>query len=346
MFDFLPFPLIDSYAMFFIYSFIGWILEVIYYGVTEGRFINRGFCNGPLCPVYGIGFYCVIWAFMPLMSSFPLLFVCGALVCSVVELIAGVVLYALFQLRWWDYTTYRWNYKGFICVRFTFYWGIACSFGMYLLRPAVNKFIAFLNPKFKAIILIIFTVVLVIDIIVTVLTIFKVNKRLKFITNISGGIRKYSDKIGSQIYGTVDTIVNKTTPAMTNTKDTYSEFRALYAKHRFEEKQMDIYHPEETKALAKRNRAEERAMISSYFSSGKNSIVKTTSAAGKKIKGSVSRLRSPEFRLLARIKTSKTDENNEAIQYIIDNYMDALEDEIRANRDREGICDYEDTGML
>ena len=39
----LPYPFLESYLMFFIYSFVGWVIEVIYYGITEGKFINRGF---------------------------------------------------------------------------------------------------------------------------------------------------------------------------------------------------------------------------------------------------------------------------------------------------------------
>ena len=91
----LPFPLDVSLMMFFIYGFIGWVVEVIYYGITEGKFINRGFLNGALCPVYGIGFYCVIWFFRPIMDSFPMLFFGSAIVCTTVELIAGAILYAI-----------------------------------------------------------------------------------------------------------------------------------------------------------------------------------------------------------------------------------------------------------
>ena len=102
----LPFPLDVSLMMFFIYGFIGWVVEVIYYGVTEGKFINRGFLNGALCPVYGIGFYCVIWFFRPFADSFPMLFFGSAIVCTTVEFIAGVILYVIFHLRWWDYSDY------------------------------------------------------------------------------------------------------------------------------------------------------------------------------------------------------------------------------------------------
>ena len=39
-------------------------------------------------------------------------------------LIAGVLLYHMFHLRWWDYSEYKVNLRGYICLRFTIYWGI------------------------------------------------------------------------------------------------------------------------------------------------------------------------------------------------------------------------------
>ena len=37
------------------YSFIGWVVEVVFHAVTKGKIINRGFLNGPVCPIYGTG---------------------------------------------------------------------------------------------------------------------------------------------------------------------------------------------------------------------------------------------------------------------------------------------------
>ena len=133
----LPYPFLESYTMFFIYSFIGWIVEVIYYGVTEGRFINRGFLAGPMCPVYGIGFYAAIWLFNPFVGNFFVIFFGTATAATIVELIAGIILYHTFHMRWWDYSEYKLNFHGYICLRFYIYWGIACSLGLYVLHPAV-----------------------------------------------------------------------------------------------------------------------------------------------------------------------------------------------------------------
>ena len=40
---------------FLFYSFGGWVVEVIFHAVALGKVINRGFLNGPVCPVYGFG---------------------------------------------------------------------------------------------------------------------------------------------------------------------------------------------------------------------------------------------------------------------------------------------------
>ena len=51
---------------FFLYSFIGWCAEVAFAALKERKFVNRGFLNGPLCPVYGIGVTAVVMLLHPL----------------------------------------------------------------------------------------------------------------------------------------------------------------------------------------------------------------------------------------------------------------------------------------
>ena len=315
----LPFPLDVSLMMFFIYGFIGWVVEVIYYGITEGKFINRGFLNGALCPVYGIGFYCVIWFFRPIMDSFPMLFFGSAIVCTTVELIAGAILYAIFHLRWWDYSDYRLNFKGFICLRFAIYWGIACSLGMYMLHPAVLKLINLIPPMARLVMLFTACVITVIDIIVTITAIVGFNKKVRFLNSVSGVFRMPSDKIGSSIYGTVDTIVTKTAPAVQLTQNDYTEFRETFAAHRKAERE-----------LARKNRAEERQLLARYASEGRQGIVNTSKAASKaavdKSKAAVKKVKNiiPEAKLALRIRMNRNDENAETIRVLQQHYVDVL----------------------
>ncbi|MCQ2515402.1 MAG: hypothetical protein MJ094_00895 [Saccharofermentans sp.] len=311
----LPFPFDVSLFMFFIYSVVGWIVEVCYYGVTEGKFINRGFLFGPMCPVYGLGFYGVIWFFLPLMDNFPALFFGSAIICTAVELLAGVILYAIFHLRWWDYSEYKFNFKGFICLRFTIYWGIACSLGMHVLHPAVSAFINILPFYVRIALLAIMSALLLVDIILTVTAIIGFNKKVQFLSKMSGGFLKVSDNLGQKIYGTVDTIVTKTTPAVETTTNTYAEYKELYSSHRKEERE-----------LSKKHRAQERELIARYVNEGKQGITNTSKEALDKSKEALVRFRKllPEIKLASRIRVSRNDADAESIWMLQAHYADMI----------------------
>ena len=59
---------------FYIYGFLGWCSEVAFAAVAHGKFVNRGFVNGPICSIYGFGVMSVLLVLGPLKSSFWLLF--------------------------------------------------------------------------------------------------------------------------------------------------------------------------------------------------------------------------------------------------------------------------------
>ena len=60
--------------IFFIYAFLGWCTEVSYAALVTGKFVNRGFLNGPVCPVYGFGVVIVLSCLTPLADNLLLLF--------------------------------------------------------------------------------------------------------------------------------------------------------------------------------------------------------------------------------------------------------------------------------
>ena len=43
--------IIEYITYFFIYSFLGWILETIYAFLVHGHYVNRGFLISPFCPI-------------------------------------------------------------------------------------------------------------------------------------------------------------------------------------------------------------------------------------------------------------------------------------------------------
>ena len=70
-----------------VYAFLGWCTEVAYAGVKRGKFVNRGFLNGPVCPIYGFGVLSVVLVLEPIKENTILLFLGSMLFCSVLEFI-------------------------------------------------------------------------------------------------------------------------------------------------------------------------------------------------------------------------------------------------------------------
>ena len=118
---------------FLVYSFGGWVVEVIFHAVALGKVINRGFLNGPVCPVYGFGVLSVFALLNTIQSgghqmSEGMIFVFGFVLATAVELIAGWLLDVCFHARWWDYSDKPLNFHGYICLEFSLIWGLAFCF--------------------------------------------------------------------------------------------------------------------------------------------------------------------------------------------------------------------------
>ena len=87
---------------FLIYSFGGWVVEVIFHAVALGKVINRGFLNGPVCPVYGFGVLSVFALLNTIQGSGRqmsdgMIFVFGIVLATAVELVAGWLLDVCFR---------------------------------------------------------------------------------------------------------------------------------------------------------------------------------------------------------------------------------------------------------
>lgn len=195
--------------LFFIYGFLGWCVEVAYCGVSNGKFVNRGFLNGPICPIYGVGAVTVILCLTPIQDNTFVLFIGSAILTSILELITGFALDKIFHARWWDYSDKPFNIGGYICLKFSIYWGLVCIALMRGVHPTVLKFVHIIPDILGIITLIFFAVVFITDIVITVITINKLVKRMKEMEEIAEKIHTVSDEIGSHIFDTVFGIVKK-----------------------------------------------------------------------------------------------------------------------------------------
>lgn len=118
------------FLWFLIYSAVGWAYETALCSAQERKFVNRGFLNGPLCPVYGFGAVALIFCLRGI-ENIPALFVAGAVLTCTVEYITSYVLERSFGARWWDYSHMRFHLHGRICLLGAVVFG---AFSVVLLR--------------------------------------------------------------------------------------------------------------------------------------------------------------------------------------------------------------------
>lgn len=155
---------------YFICSFIGWILEMIYGFMVFGHFVDRGFLYGPMCPIYGCGAVVMVlitetlkkkdvntaWKFLIIMGLFTLL-----------EYLSSLMLEAIFGLRWWDYTNEFLNINGRVCLIFSLMFGMmGVIFTEFVYEPTtrlIEKIRQKLSTKTIWIILVVLIVVWLVD---------------------------------------------------------------------------------------------------------------------------------------------------------------------------------------
>ncbi len=124
---------------FFIYSFLGWSLEVIFAMYVERTFVNRGFLFGPICPIYGIGALILIGSLRNVKGNRILKFIIAVVSFSVFEYIASYILEVIFNQRWWDYSNDILNLHGRISILYSLVWGILGILFTEKLHPFVRK---------------------------------------------------------------------------------------------------------------------------------------------------------------------------------------------------------------
>lgn len=120
---------------FFLYSFLGWIWESGYVSLREKRWMNRGFLNGPLLPIYGFGAVFILLFTLPVAANPLLVFLMGMAGATLLEYVTGSFLENTFHVRYWDYSMYRWNLHGHICLTASLFWGLFSLAQVRLIHP-------------------------------------------------------------------------------------------------------------------------------------------------------------------------------------------------------------------
>lgn len=170
--------LIPYILYFFIYSFIGYVIEVIYCSIAERKVVSRGFLFGPILPIYGFGMVAVLWATQSVKDNLAMTFLVSMALCSVIEYFTSWFLEKMFGVKWWDYTgEVKYQLNGRICLQNSLMFGIAGCIIVNQIQPVVEKMVSFLGPNEAFVALILF-ILLLFDTLISVYTVSKVKSNL------------------------------------------------------------------------------------------------------------------------------------------------------------------------
>ncbi len=130
--------IVEYIIYFFVYSFLGWLIETIYAMFVHGHFVKRGFLFGPVCPIYGFGAVLLLMATKKLYKKPFLKFLIATIAFTLFEYIVSFVLEMLFGLRWWDYSNDFLNIQGRVSLLYSIFWGVIGLILLEKLHPYIQ----------------------------------------------------------------------------------------------------------------------------------------------------------------------------------------------------------------
>ena len=127
------------FLVFFVGSFAGVIVEMLWCFVRHGHFESRtGLVYGPFNPVYGAGALCLSWVLYEYRNRSAIYsFLGGFITGSVVEYVCSFVQETLFGSTSWDYSNVPLNINGRICLLYSIFWGFL---GVFWIKSVYPRF--------------------------------------------------------------------------------------------------------------------------------------------------------------------------------------------------------------
>lgn len=194
---------------FFVYGFLGWCTEVAFAACKERKFVNRGFLNGPICPIYGIGVGIVVQFLTPYKDNFILLYVTSVVLVTALEWVTGFILEKVFHNKWWDYSKMPLNLNGYVCLLFSLIWGVACVAIVEFIHPVIHKLLSWIPKPIGIGLIVVLGIAILADLYVTVSTILKMNRHLEKMKEIAADLHRISDELGESIYEDVVEVLER-----------------------------------------------------------------------------------------------------------------------------------------
>lgn len=146
-------------------SFLGWAAETVFFLICYGEFHDRGFMTLPFCTIYGCSFL-LLYALIGLpgrSKNKVLYFLLCALIPTALELLTGWFFHHRFGVRLWSYESYRFQFRGYICLEYALLWGLLIPPCMTCIVQPLKRRIFAMRARYAAILALLLAVVSAVD---------------------------------------------------------------------------------------------------------------------------------------------------------------------------------------
>lgn len=191
----------DQLWIFFVYSFVGWVIGTILAAYRRKKFVDVGFLYGSYCPSYGI---CGVLFFIllhELHDQWFFMFLGGAIISSFVVYMTGFFLQKIFHHKWWDYSRKRFQFGSYVHMPYTILWGLMAIICVEFIEPTLLNAVHLIPSSVGEILLIIMGVVMAVDFVGTITGILSTRSRVKkgVIKEVSENMQRTADRLGMRI---------------------------------------------------------------------------------------------------------------------------------------------------
>ena len=181
--------------LFEFYSFCGWCWESAYVTYLNKKWVNRGFMRGPFLPLYGCGGVMMLVVSKPYYDNFLLVYIAGCIGATLLEYLTGVIMESLFKVRYWDYADKKLNYKGYICLESTLFWGVCTVVFSHLLQIPIEKALLAIPNNFLSVFTLIITAYISCDFMVAFKTALDLRDVLIYMENAKVEMRRMQKRL-------------------------------------------------------------------------------------------------------------------------------------------------------
>lgn len=153
------------FFLFMIVSFLGWLVETVFFFILYGDFYDRGFMTLPFCTIYGCALFMVdaligipgkgsgvllIWE-QNRPWKVPVYVLLSAIIPVGLELVTGYFFDRILGLRLWDYSACRFHFRGYICLEYALLWSVLVPLCMRCVYAPLKKWVFGLNVSYTGI---------------------------------------------------------------------------------------------------------------------------------------------------------------------------------------------------